>query len=174
ALLVAMKLVPDAADTIHARASDNNSLPVRELMWGLPGSMLACIFMDALTGEARWRALFVTQAVQLLEELEDTDLRPLWTQDLYGSRKRYLGPVHGFAGNMTPLLRGWHWLNESQQASVADAVQRTLVSLQCSEVGARCPVATGRRNARVAAPLPALPWGTRHGDDFCRRALRWA
>jgi hypothetical protein len=72
-------------------------------MWGLPGSMLACIFMDALTGEARWRALFVTQAARLLEELEDTDLGPLWTQDLYGSRERYLGPVHGFAGNMIPF-----------------------------------------------------------------------
>jgi len=113
ALLVAMRLLPDAAtaDAIHARASDNNNLPVRELMWGLPGSMLACIFMDELTGEARWRALFVKQAARLLEELEDTDLGPLWTQDLYGSRRRYLGPVHGFAGNMIPLLRGWRWLN---------------------------------------------------------------
>jgi len=61
ALLVAMRLLPDAAtaDAIHARASDNNNLPVRELMWGLPGSMLACIFMDGLTRDARWRALFV-------------------------------------------------------------------------------------------------------------------
>jgi hypothetical protein len=65
-------------------------------MWGLPGSMLACIFTDGLTGDARWRALFVTGAARLLEELEGTDLGPLWTQDLYGSRKRYLGPVHGF------------------------------------------------------------------------------
>jgi hypothetical protein len=130
ALLVAMRLLPDAAtaDAIHARASDNNKLPVRELMWGLPGSMLACIFMDALTAEPRWRALFVTQAARLLEELEESDLGPLWTQDLYGSRNRYLGPVHGFAGNMIPLLHGWHWLNESQRATVADAVQRTLAS----------------------------------------------
>jgi Lanthionine synthetase C-like protein len=139
ALLVAMRLLPDAAtaDAIHARASDNNNLPVRELMWGLPGSMLACIFMDELTGDARWRALFVTQAARLLAELEDTDLGPLWTQDLYGSRKRYLGPVHGFAGNMIPLLRGWHWLDESQRARVADAVQRTLA---CNAVRSRLGV----------------------------------
>ena len=91
------RLLPDAAtaDAIRARASDNNNLPVRELMWGLPGSMLACIFMDELTGEARWRALFVTQAARRLEELEDTDLGPLWTQHFYGLRERYLGPVHG-------------------------------------------------------------------------------
>jgi Lanthionine synthetase C-like protein len=109
-------------------ATDNNALPVRELMWGLPGSMLACVFMDLMTGEARWRSLFETQAVRLLEELEDTDLGPLWTQDLYGSRKRYLGPVHGFASNMVPLLHGWTWLDERQRARVADAVPRTLAA----------------------------------------------
>jgi hypothetical protein len=90
--------------------------------------MLACIFMDMMTGEARWRSLFATQAVRLLEELEDTDLGPLWTQDLYGTRKRYLGPVHGFASNMVPLLRGWTWLDERQRARVADAVPRTLAA----------------------------------------------
>jgi hypothetical protein len=130
ALLVAMRLRPDqsTADAIHARASDNNALPVRELMWGLPGSMLACIFMDAMTGEERWRVLFGTQAVRLLHDLEDTDLGPLWTVDLYGSRKRYLGAVHGFAGNMIALLRGWSWLDEDQRARVADAVPRTLAA----------------------------------------------
>jgi hypothetical protein len=120
ALLVAMRLQPDAvmADLIHARASDNNALPVRELMWGLPGSMLACVFMDAMVGEARWRALFATQAKRLLDELEDTELGPLWTQDLYSSRGRYLGTVHGFAGNVIPLLRGWDWLDQEQRARV--------------------------------------------------------
>jgi hypothetical protein len=150
ALLVAMRLLPDeaTANAIHARASDNNKLPVRELMWGLPGSMLACIFMDALTGEARWRALFEIQAGRLLEELEDTELGPLWTQDLYGSRIRYLGPVHGFAGNMIPLLRGWHWLDESQRATVADAVQRTLASNAVrSELGVQWPPVAGAREA---------------------------
>jgi len=37
--------------------------------------------------------------------------------------------------------------------------------LQCCEVGARCPLAPVRRNARAAAPVPGLPWCTRHGDD---------
>src|SRR5262249_39123160 len=41
-LLVAMRLRPDAAtaDAIYERASANNTVPIRELMWGLPGSML--------------------------------------------------------------------------------------------------------------------------------------
>jgi hypothetical protein len=45
--LVAMRLAPSAsiADMIHARASANTGLPIRELMWGMPGSMLACVHM---------------------------------------------------------------------------------------------------------------------------------
>jgi len=146
ALLVAMRLRPDAAtaDSIHARASDNNLLPVRELMWGLPGSMLACIFMHEMTGEARWRSLFATQAARLLAELVETDRGPLWTQDLYGSHERYLGPVHGFAGNMIPLLRGWAWLDEGQRARVADTVPRTLVANAVrSDQGAQWPPVAG-------------------------------
>ena len=45
AALVAMRLTPSPAiaDAVFARAGDNNKLPVRELMWGLPGCCLpAC------------------------------------------------------------------------------------------------------------------------------------
>jgi Lanthionine synthetase C-like protein len=129
-LLVAMRLRPDAAtaDAIHKRASANNSLPIRELMWGLPGSMLACIFMSEMTGESRWRELYAIQAARLLEELVETELGPLWTQELYGSRQRWLGSVHGYAGNMAALIRGWGWLGEEQCARIADAVPRTLAA----------------------------------------------
>jgi hypothetical protein len=129
-LLVAMRLRPDAAtaDAIHERASANNTLPIRELMWGLPGSMLACVFMSKMTSETRWRELYVKQAVRLLDELADTELGPLWTQDLYGSHQQWLGPVHGYAGNMIPLIRGWAWLGGDQQARVAEAVPRTLMA----------------------------------------------
>jgi len=146
ALLVAMRIRPDVvtADTIYARANANNELPVRELMWGLSGSMLACIFMHSMTGEERWQTLFEAQAARLLGELHDSDLGPLWTQDLYGSRDRFLGPVHGFAGNMVPLLRGWAWLDEGQLARVADAVPRTLAANAIrSEFGAQWPAIAG-------------------------------
>lgn len=123
---MSMTPTPSIADAIHARAEANTSLPVRELMWGLPGSMLACIHMAEMTGEPRWRALFAAQAVRLLDELEETADGPLWTQDLYGKHLRYLGPVHGYAGNMIPLIRGWDWLADDQRARVAEAVPRTL------------------------------------------------
>jgi len=139
AALVAMRLdpAPGHADLIYERAEANAAQPIRELMWGLPGSMLACVVMAEMTGEARWRWLYATQAARLLDELVETAKGPLWTQDLYGSHEQWLGPVHGYAGNMVPLIRGWGWLTEAQRARVADAVPRTLAGTAWrSELGA--------------------------------------
>lgn len=126
--LLAMRLDPQVehADLIAQRAEGNMRLPVRELMWGTPGSMLACVHMSEMTTEARWQTIFCEQAARLLGELEDTELGPLWTQDLYRNKLRWLGPVHGYAGNMIPLMRGWAWLSEAQRARVVDAVPKTL------------------------------------------------
>jgi hypothetical protein len=126
--LLIMRLTPQPAiaDIVYARASANTQLPVRELMWGLPGSMLACISMAEMTGKARWRTLFETQAERLLSDLQETADGPIWVQALYGRRLKYLGPVHGYAGNVIPLMRGWKWLTESQRARIVDAVPRTL------------------------------------------------
>lgn len=137
--LVVMRLDPASAiaDRIYARADANTILPVRELMWGTPGSMIACVHMAAITAEARWRALFAIQAARLLRDLEETDHGPLWTQDLYGRHLRYLGPVHGYAGNMIALMRGWEWLTDDQRARIAEAVPQTLTAnASRSELGA--------------------------------------
>ena len=126
--LLIMRLEPSStlADLIQMRANANSELPIRELMWGLPGSMLACLSMAEMTGKARWRAIFETQAARLLADLQDTADGPLWEQDLYHKLLKYLGPVHGYAGNMIPLMRGWSWLTESQRTRIAEAVPRTL------------------------------------------------
>ena len=128
--LVAMRLAPTPvlADLVHTRAEANTDLPIRELMWGMPGSMLAAIHMAEMTSEARWRGLFETQATRLLADLEDTPQGPLWTQDLYGSKDCWLGPVHGFAGNVIPLIRGWDWLTPAQQTQVSDFVPKALAT----------------------------------------------
>jgi len=126
--LMIMRLAPTSAiaDIIVTRANANTQLPIRELMWGMPGSMLACLSMNEMTGEERWRRLFETQAERLLGDLKETDEGPIWEQDLYGQHMKYLGPVHGYAGNMIPLMRGWDWLTDSQRARTVDAVPRTL------------------------------------------------
>ena len=150
--LLAMRLSPTEAiaDSVYARAEANLSLPIRELMWGMPGSMLACVHMSEMTGEPRWRALFEAQAARLLEELEEMPEGPLWTQDLYGSRHRWLGPVHGYAGNMIPLIRGWHWLTDDQRARIAEAVPRTLAANAWrSELGANWGAIAGSTSPPV-------------------------
>lgn len=129
-LLVQMRVAPNPglAEKIYALAASNSDLPIVELMWGLPGSMLACVHMQAMTEDAGFKALFQVQAARLLAELEMVDDGPIWIQDLYGRKQRFLGPVHGFAGNMLPLLRGWDWLTPGQRAVIADAVPRTLAA----------------------------------------------
>ena len=137
--LLVMRLdpTPAIADLIYTRANANTTLPVRELMWGMPGSMIACLHMAAMAAEPRWRELFAIQAARLLEDLEETDDGPLWTQDLYGRQLRYLGPVHGYAGNMIALIRGWDWLRDDQRARIVEAVPRTLAANAWrSELGA--------------------------------------
>jgi hypothetical protein len=146
AALVAMRLEPTPAhaDLVYAHAVSNGGQPIRELMWGLPGSMLACVFMGEITGEARWRELYAAQASRLLQDLGETDSSPLWTQDLYGRHQQWLGPVHGYAGNMVPLLRGWRWLTETQRTRIADAVPRTLAGTAArSAEGANWPAVVG-------------------------------
>jgi hypothetical protein len=137
--LVVMRLAatPAIADLIHARADANTTLPVRELMWGTAGSMLACVHMAGMIAESRWQALFAIQAGRLLDGLEETAEGPLWTQDLYDRHVRYLGPVHGYAGNMIALMRGWEWLTDDQRERIAEAVPRTLAANAWrSELGA--------------------------------------
>jgi hypothetical protein len=97
-------------------------------MWGLPGCMLGCIHMRTMTHDDRFTELFRLQATRLLADLEIDDNGPIWTQDLYGRRQRWLGPVHGFAGNMLPLLHGWAWLTPEHRAIVSAAVPRTLAA----------------------------------------------
>lgn len=127
-MLVAMRLAPDqiTADRIAVRVRDNFALPVRDLMWGLAGSMVACLHMHAITGETRWRELFATQAERLLADLEPSEHGELWTQDLYGGHQRWLGAVHGYAGNMIPLINGWAWLDTAQQARVENSCKQVL------------------------------------------------
>jgi len=127
-LLLAMRLAPDAAtaERIFARCEDNNELPLLDLLWGTPGSMLACLFMRDATGEVRFEQLYREQAARLLAGLEDIGGCEGWTVEVMGRRLRHLGLVHGFAGHMLALIRGWHWLDAGQQRRVAAVGVHTL------------------------------------------------
>ena len=129
-LLLAMQLRPDQAtsDRIHDRIAGNDHLPLLELMWGTPGSMLAGLFMLEKAGGERFAALFRAQARRLLADIESVGDFRIWLQDLYGRRARYIGLVHGFAGNMFVLIRGWNLLSDAQKSIVAEIAQATLAA----------------------------------------------
>jgi Lanthionine synthetase C-like protein len=95
-LVVAERIGSPAADRDRLRTLivDNRAHPTWELMWGSPGTMLAA---RACGFHEEWR-----QSAELLyaEWDESTDV---WTQDLYGRVAHYLGPPHGFAGNVHAL-----------------------------------------------------------------------
>lgn len=127
-LLVKMRLAPstDTADAIHRRIQDNLALPPLELMWGTPGSMLAALFMAEMTREERFIALYRRQAAHLLAALVDSEVGPVWPQFFGTYEQRYLGAVHGFAGNAAALLMGWTRLTDDERERTLAAIGRTV------------------------------------------------
>ena len=85
------------AELIGANAHDER----RELMWGSPGTMLAAAALARSTGEPRWDGLWKESAEWLDGEWDPES--GVWTQELYGSTRRFLGPAHGFAGCILAL-----------------------------------------------------------------------
>jgi hypothetical protein len=112
------------ADTI-ARNTDD---PALDLMWGAPGTMLAALALYRSNGETRWADLYRAGARALEASFRhDGDLdADIWTQDIYGSRARYLGPVHGYAGNAFALIQGRDLLEPDRWASLSSRIARTL------------------------------------------------
>jgi hypothetical protein len=103
-LLVAHTLAPAGwqEERLLAAVRANATSPARELMWGSPGTMLAAQILYERTGDEKWLEAWRESADVLLAEWRDD----LWTQDLYGKLARYIGPAHGFAGNILALARG--------------------------------------------------------------------
>ena len=98
-LLVALVVGVDGADRERLRelVLENERNPTWELMWGSPGTALAA---REAGFEDEWRR----SAAILVEELERG--HGVWTQHLYGRTRRFIGPAHGFVGNVH-ALRGY-------------------------------------------------------------------
>ncbi|MEA2280356.1 MAG: hypothetical protein QOK21_963 [Solirubrobacteraceae bacterium] len=147
-LLVAHRLAPAAwheqrlLECVRANAAN----PSRELMWGAPGTMLAARAMHERTGAQAWADAWRDSAQQLWAAWED----PVWVQELYGSRVRYLGPAHGFAGNVLALAAG----------GLLDARRRRELEARTVAVVAGC----AEREGACAQWPPALDAPARAGQ----------
>jgi hypothetical protein len=97
--LVAFRLTGDAgiADRVHELVLAGLASEANEVMYGTPGSMLVAEAMLAWTGESRWDEAWCA-AAERVEAARDPD--GLWTSHVGGNAFRYLGPAHGYAGNV--------------------------------------------------------------------------
>lgn len=118
------EVLSELADTI----AENTHDPALELMWGAPGTMLAALALHRSTGAARWAELYRSGAGALEAALQYGEGlgADIWTQDLYGHRTQYLGPVHGFAGVAFALLQGRDLLPPERWDSLVLRITRTL------------------------------------------------
>jgi Lanthionine synthetase C-like protein len=100
-LLVAFRLAPDSSlgAELHALLRTAVTGLTDDLMWGIPGALLAMLAMQEWTGERRWKAA-ARESASLLRGRRGAD--GLWRQD---DDYRGLGTLHGAAGNTLVLLR---------------------------------------------------------------------
>jgi hypothetical protein len=94
--LVLQRLSPSARnrERLAELIEQNAEAEQQELMWGSPGTILA----------GRELGLDVGPSVEWLRAQRGPD--GLWMQDLYGSKRRHVGPAHGFAGCVLALGDG--------------------------------------------------------------------
>jgi hypothetical protein len=97
--LVAFRLTRDAglADRVYELVVAGFDADANEVMYGTPGSMLVAEAMLAWTEEPRWDEAW-RAAAEHVEAARDAD--GLWTAHIAGHAGRYLGPAHGYAGNI--------------------------------------------------------------------------
>jgi Lanthionine synthetase C-like protein len=117
-LVLAYWLGAPAADSERLRelVQANREHPTWELMWGSPGTILAA---RACGLEEEWR-----DSAELLFARWD-ESSDMWAGELYGNPQDYLGPAHGFAGNVH-ALRGFVG-EEVLRARVARLLNRTAI-----------------------------------------------
>ena len=156
---------PDVAERVYARLRGALGLPVQELMWGTAGGMFAARFMAEMTGEPRWRALYLDQATRLIGELRASEVGPAWMQQLYGNPPTVLyGVVHGLAGNLWSLFHGWDWLEPAAHERARDATQTLIGAAHEDDEGVNWPVGSAQwpaeRGAIGAALLQICHGGT--------------
>jgi hypothetical protein len=108
-----------------------------ELMWGVPGTLLAARVLYARTREERWRAAVEESERALRDERGDDGL---WTQNLYGHSSRMLGPIHGFVGSVAAL---------GDVTGAAEVLERTAI---VEEGRANWPPSVGSEQ------VPRLQW----------------
>jgi lanthionine synthetase-like protein len=129
-LLVAWRLSPsgELAETLLERVRANVSNEADELMWGVPGTLLAARAMLEWTDEDRWAHAWRESADALWSRRQPDGF---WVQHLPYETIRGLNPPHGVVGNVVALLDGGELLGGERRETItretADLLARTAV-----------------------------------------------
>lgn len=117
--------------------AETSKRPENELMWGAPGGLVASRLLYERLGDDAFLVPLRKAARHLLDSWEaDARLNVFfWSQDLYGKRSRYLGPVHGSTGNAFALLRAGACLTESETELVIERTQDLVLRSAVREDG---------------------------------------
>lgn len=113
----------DLADDLLRRVGESRESEADEVMWGMPGTLLAARAMLDWTGEERWADAWRETAEELWNRRDDDGL---WTQDLYGKSARRLGAAHGVVGNALALLHGGDMLPPERRKRLIDDTSAVL------------------------------------------------
>jgi hypothetical protein len=136
-LMLHWSLAPSPAleRQLAAAIEANFEHPTNGFSWGAPGTMRAALFMHERTGDALWADLFRRNAELLWRDwVWDASAGcHLWTQHLYGETDRFVGAIHGFAGNAFVLLSGKHLLPEDRQEELPVRVRQALAATALRE-----------------------------------------
>ncbi len=179
-LMMQYKLSKDQAllDEIYEKIIVNNTQPTRELMWGAAGTMIALSHLAQIAPhDPRWKDAYLVQADRLFSELQpDETYGFIWEHDIYGGKVKYLGPMHGNSGNTLSLIKGHHFLPDSDYNRFCEKAMLSAVKTAQSDAEyANWPAVVGNTDNMVlhfchGAPgmicaLSELPIGVDHEFD---------
>ena len=142
AVLWRLERDPSVADDLHALVRANVDNAAEEIMWGSPGTMLAARMVYAESGEERWADAWRESADALLARRDE---RGMWTQQLYGAKRRALTPPHGLVGNVLALLDGGELLADGTRSELVEQAAAVLRDTAVHEDGrVNWPTGEGR------------------------------
>jgi hypothetical protein len=159
-LLVAGRLagLSTVADQLGAAVDNTKDNPVREFMFGSPGTATLSLALFEETGDDIWASRFRRDIRFLWDRLEACEGADclIWEQNLQGHKATHLGAVHGFLSCV------------ARPTSLARERAKTMARLHCSH-------AAGDGSARGGVDqLAAIGWQTSTGPHRnADAALSW-
>jgi hypothetical protein len=119
---------PTVLDRMGTDMRANVGNPVREALWGSPGTAIAALLVRERDADDRYDEILraVQDEMWATWESATRDGGLLWEQDLYGQRRHLVGAAHGAIGNLAPLVRARDLLSPERQETLRERIPAML------------------------------------------------